>query len=623
MMIMSCDATARGSKAALLALGIVYGDLGTSPLYTVQAIALTMGGQFTPDAALGSLSLIVWALIITVSVKYCWIVMSADNQGEGGILALMIMTGARWKGSARSLIVMGLFGAALLYGDGMITPGISVLSAVEGLNVATGLFVPYTTPMAVAILVLLFALQKRGTGSVGRAFGPIMLIWFVTIAILGIGGIWRHPEVLKAINPVYGLRLLVSNGGVGLTTLGAVFLALTGAEALYADMGQVGRRPIRTAWYSLVFPALILNYAGQIGNVLDSGRITNPFFEMAPVWALYPLVALATMASIIASQAIISGCFSMTEQATQLGWLPAIRIKHTSADQFGQIYVPVVNWAMMTITVLLVVGFGSADRLAGAYGTAVSVTMVLTTVLLYRALQTQWRHWPVVWLAALIAIFLIVDLSFFMACVLKIGDGGWIPLSIGGLLFGIMATWHSGAESLRLRDSARSRSSQQFLRSLDSDKIVRVNGAAIFLTRLSEDVPPVVVDYVRRTGSLQKIVVLLSVNFDRVPRVAAAGRVRIAKFADDFWRINVHFGFREDPDLPAALLALTDLDGPQLSSACYFIESHDVVSGIANPLVDRLRTALFAFMLRNSARAIDQFKMPTDTLVELGCRLEL
>jgi KUP system potassium uptake protein len=443
------------------------------------------------------------------------------------------------------------------------------------------------------------------------------------MAILGIGGIWRHPEVLKAINPVYGLRLLASDGGMGLATLGGVFLALTGAEALYADMGQVGRRPTRMAWYYLVFPALILNYAGQIGNVLETGRIMNPFFELAPVWFVYPLVGLATLASIIASQAIISGCFSMTEQAMQLGWLPPIQIKHTSADQYGQIYVPVVNWTMMGATVALIIGFGSANRLAAAYGTAVSVTMVLTTLLLYSAMRAQRRSSLAVPLKLLMAVFLIIDLGFFAACILKVADGGWIPLLIGGLVFGVMATWHSGAESLNLRNSSRSRSLVQFLRSLDSENIVRVPGTAIFLTRLSEDIPPVVVDYVRQTGSLQSTVVLLSVNFERVPRIADADRARIVKFADEFLRISVHFGFREDPDLLSVLLAVTGLGGPPLAKACYFIERHDVVTRTSCSWRCQWRTALFAIMLRNSARAIDQFKMPSDTLVELGRRVEL
>jgi KUP system potassium uptake protein len=351
----------------LLALGIVYGDLGTSPLYTLQTIVHLMGDSFTREAALGSLSLIVWALIITISIKYCLFVMRADNHGEGGILALMALTGARWSGRGRWLVTLGLFGAALIYGDGIITPAISVLSAVEGLNVATDVFKPYTMPIAVAILIGLFSFQSRGTATVGKAFGPVMLLWFLTMAVLGITAVARHPDVLSALNPMYGFRLLTMHGILGFTVLGGVFLALTGGEALYADMGHVGRKPIRLAWYGIVLPALVLNYAGQVGNFIASPNLdTNPFFRLAPAWAIYPLVVLATLATIIASQAIITGSFSMTRQAMQLGWFPGVRINQTSDEEYGQIYVPFVNWTMMCLTVALTVGFGSSDRLAGA-----------------------------------------------------------------------------------------------------------------------------------------------------------------------------------------------------------------------------------------------------------------
>ncbi|WP_167768244.1 KUP/HAK/KT family potassium transporter [Bradyrhizobium sp. MOS001] len=611
------------AKAALLALGIVYGDLGTSPLYTVQVIAQIMGDRFTAEAALGSLSLIVWALILTVSLKYCWFVMRADNQGEGGILALMTMTGAQWAGRGRWWIVAGLFGAALLYGDGIITPAISVLSAVEGLTIATDWFVPYTVPIAVAILVLLFAIQSRGTGTVGRAFAPIMLVWFVTIAMLGILGIWHQPEVLKAINPLYGFELLIMHRGIGIATLGGVFLALTGGEALYADMGQVGRRPMRIAWYCVVLPALVLNYAGQIGNILNMGHARSPFFELAPSWLIYPLVVLATSASVIASQAIISGCFSMTQQAVQLGWLPATRIKHTSEDAYGQIYVPFVSWTMMIFTVALILGFGSASRLAGAYGTAVSITMVLTTLLLYKVLQMRRSSTFSVKAALLTAIFLSVDLGFLSACMLKIGDGAWIPLTIGGLVFATMVIWHSGAAYLHCRSQVRSMSPAQFFELLNSGRIVRAPGTAIFLTRLSENIPPIIVNYARRTGSLQKTVVLLSVTFERLPRVAPRDRIRISRLAEDFWRINVHLGFFEDPDLPSVLLTATNLGGPLVCQPSYFIERLDVVSRGSRTLPFRLQICLFSIMLRNSARVVDRFKVPPATLIELGRRIDL
>lgn len=421
---------APSATSILLALGIVYGDLGTSPLYTLQTIVHLMGDSFTPEAALGSLSLIVWALIITISIKYCLFVMRADNHGEGGILALMALTGSRWSGRGRWLIALGLFGATLIYGDGIITPAISVLSAVEGLNVATDVFRPYTMPIAAAILIGLFAFQRHGTATVGKAFGPVMLLWFLTMATLGISAVARHPDVLRALNPEHGFLLLTTHGLLGFTLLGGVFLALTGGEALYADMGHVGRKPIRLAWYGIVLPALVLNYAGQVGNFIASpDHGANPFFKLAPIWAIYPLVALATLATIIASQAIITGSFSMTRQAMQLGWFPGVRINQTSAEEYGQIYVPFVNWTMMCLTVALAVGFGSSDRLAGAYGAAVSTTMVLTTALLFQVMRRTW-HWSAVRAAAITGVLLTVDLAFFLANLFKIEEGGWIPPAV-------------------------------------------------------------------------------------------------------------------------------------------------------------------------------------------------
>src|SRR5467141_3175245 len=465
-------------SAGLLALGIVYGDLGTSPLYTLQTIVHIMGDQFTPEAALGSLSLIFWALIITISIKYCLFVMRADNHGEGGILALMTMTGAHWAGRGRALIIMGLFGAALIYGDGIITPAISVLSSVEGLNVATSIFKPYTMPIAVAILIGLFAIQSRGTGTVGKAFGPVMLVWFATIGVLGIVGIAHHPQVLGALNPAHGVGLLTTHGYLGFTLLGGVFLALTGGEALYADMGHVGRNPIRVAWYCFVLPALVLNYAGQVGNFLASPDLeANPFFKLAPNWSIYPLVVLATLATVIASQAIITGSFSMTRQAMQLGWFPGVRISQTSAEEYGQIYVPFVNWTMMAFTVALTVGFGSSDRLAGAYGTAVSTTMVLTTALLYRVMRDRW-HWPVYQAGAVTVVLLAIDVAFFSANLLKISEGGWIPLTFGALVFVIMTTWHYGVEVVHRRNAARSQQPGKFFEYLRSENVVRVPGTA-------------------------------------------------------------------------------------------------------------------------------------------------
>src|SRR5712672_1978426 len=610
-------------SAGLLALGIVYGDLGTSPLYTLQTIVHIMGDQFTPEAALGSLSLIFWALIVTISIKYCFFVMRADNQGEGGILALMTLTGARWASRGRWRIFMGLFGAALIYGDGIITPAISVLSAVEGLNVATSVFKPYTMPIVLVILVGLFAIQNRGTGVVGRAFGPVMFVWFATIGILGIIGIVHHPAVLAAINPIYGAELVMDHGFLGFTVLGGVFLALTGGEALYADMGHVGRNPIRVASYCFVLPALVLNYAGQMGNFLASPDLeANPFFKLAPNWSIYPLVALATLATIIASQAIITGSFSMTRQAMQLGWFPGVRINQTSAEEYGQIYVLFVNWTMMAFTVALTVGFGSADRLAGAYGTAVSTTMVLTTALLYHVMRHRW-HWSLYQSAAVTGILLAVDLAFFSANLLKISEGGWIPLTFGALTFIIMTIWHYGVEAMHRRNAAAAQQPDEFFARLRNDNVARVPGTAVFLTRLGNAIPPVIVNYVKQVGSLQTTIIALTVSFEDVPRVRSKERVRIEEFDDGFWHVTVHFGFVEIPDLPA-VLTLAKKDGvPVLDEASYFIERYDPISRKHRSYLSRWRVALFSFMSRNSAHAIDRFKIPSVALTELGRRIEL
>lgn len=610
-------------SAGLMALGIVYGDLGTSPLYTLQTIMHIMGDQFTSEAALGSLSLVIWALIITISIKYCLLVMRADNHGEGGILALMTLTSARWVGRGQWLIIMGLFGAALIYGDGIVTPAISVLSAVEGLNVATGVFKPYTMPFALVILVGLFAIQNRGTGTVGKTFGPIMFVWFAAIAILGVVGIAHHPHVLAAINPIYGAELVMGHGFVGFTLLGGVFLALTGGEALYADMGHIGPNPIRAAWYCLVLPALVLNYAGQIGNFLDAPDLeANPFFKLAPNWSIYPLVALATLATIIASQAIITGAFSMTRQAMQLGWFPGVRTSQTSADEHGQIYIPFVNWTIMAFTVALTAGFGSSDRLAGAYGTAVSTTMVLTTALLYHVMRNRWQ-WSLCQAAAITSILLAVDLAFFSANLLKILDGGWIPLTFGALVFAIMTTWHYGVEAMHRRNAAVSQQPAEFFARLRSDNVARVRGTAVFLTRLRETIPPIIVNYVKCVGSLQRTVICLTVSFEDVPRIRSKDRVRIEQLDDGFWHVTVHFGFVEVPDLPA-VLALAKEDGvPVLDEASYYIERGDFRSRQHRNALTRWRIALFSFMSRNSAHAIDRFKIPASALIEIGRRIEL
>lgn len=607
----------------LLALGIVYGDLGTSPLYTLQTIKQIIGQGFSAEAALGSLSLIVWALIITISVKYGIFVMRADNHGEGGILALMAITGTRGSRRGRWLVVAGLFGAALIYGDGIITPAISVLSAVEGLNVATSVFKPYTMPIAVAILVGLFALQSRGTATVGRAFGPVMLLWFITMGLLGLVGVAHHVSVLTSLDPRYGIKLLFGHGLVGFTLLGGVFLALTGGEALYADMGHIGRAPIRMTWYGIVLPALVLNYAGQVGHLIDAPKDDgNPFFLLSPAWAVYPLVALATLATVIASQAIITGSFSMTRQAMQLGWFPGVQIFQTSADQYGQIYAPFVNWTMMILTVALTIGFRSSDRLAGAYGTAVSTTMVLTTVLLFEVMRARW-HWSLWRSIAAAGSLTIVDLAFFGANLLKILDGGWIPLGFGAVVFTIMIIWHNGIAELHRRNTAQSELIDDFLTRLAKENIARVSGTGVFLTRLGTGMPPMIVNYVRQTQSLHQTVIALTVSFEPVPRIKAQDRIRCDKLGEGVWHMTVHFGFVEIPDLPSVIAQAKHGGLPAWERPTYYVERYDPINRPGNSLLSRWRTGLFGFMVRNSAHPVDRFRMPTNALVELGRRMEL
>jgi KUP system potassium uptake protein len=508
--------------AALTALGIVYGDLGTSPLYTLQAVVQTIGAPLPPDAALGSLSLIFWALVVTISLKYCVFVMRADNHGEGGILALMSLVGANWSGRGRILAAMGLFGAALIYGDGIITPAISVLSALEGLNVSTAAFKPYVLPMAVVILLTLFAIQSRGTAVVGKAFGPVMLIWFSTIAVLGIGGVVHHPSVLVAANPQYAISFLFSTGWGGFAVLGAVFLAVTGAEALYADMGHIGRNPIRTVWYAIVLPALLLNYAGQVALLLENPAMSgSPFFKLAPDWAILPLVLLATVATIVASQAIITGSFSLTRQAIQLRWLPGMHIQQTSADEYGQVYVPFVNWTMMLLTVAVAIGFGSSDRLAGAYGTAVSTTMLLTTVLLFSAMRVRWRSSTLAALAVAGAFF-VVDAAFFSANLFKIKEGGWVPLAFGGALFVLMITWRFGSDALHRKAVRAADEPEAFFARLRENNVPRVRGTAIFLTRLDRSIPPLMTVHVNEIGAIQETLVALTIRFEEFRVLAAS-----------------------------------------------------------------------------------------------------
>jgi KUP system potassium uptake protein len=609
---------------ALAALGIVYGDLGTSPLYTYQAIVGTVGGHPSAAEALGLLSLVVWALVVTVSVKYCVIVMRADNHGEGGILALMSLIPAKPGRALTVLSAMGLFGAALIYGDGIITPAISVLSALEGINVATEMFKPYVLPAALVVLVGLFMAQQFGTSRIGRVFGPVMLVWFVVIGLLGAAGVIRRPEVLWALNPVLALGFLAHHGLHSFIVLGGVFLAVTGGEALYADMGSIGRNPIRTMWFVVVLPALLLSYAGQTALLLENpGLEGNPFFKLAPGWAVVPLVGLATVATIIASQAIITGAFSLTRQAMQLGWFPGLRIRQTSDEEYGQIYVPLVNWAMMLCTLALTYSFGSSDKLAGAYGTAVSTTMLLTTALLYNVMRGVWR-WSLPLAAGVAGGFLVVDLAFFGANLLKIMEGGWIPLLLGAILFTVMVTWRSGIDAIRRRLSENEETPAAFLQRLETGRIPRVPGTAVFLTRTEAVVPHLLVRHVTQFKALPEVVIGLTVRFEEVPRVAADERAAVHKVEAGLWHVTVRYGFIEVPSVSQALAAARDQGCPlDLEGAVYFAAHDEVVRCERHPRMWAFTRGLFAFMYRNALRAPDRFDLPAARYMELSRQVEL
>jgi KUP system potassium uptake protein len=612
------------AAGALAALGVVYGDLGTSPLYTYQAIVGTMGGHMSAEDALGLLSLVVWALIITVSIKYCAFVMRADNHGEGGILALMALVTGNAGRLAGALTVAGLFGAALIYGDGILTPAISVLSALEGINVVTDTLKPYVVPAALLVLLALFGVQREGTAKIGRVFGPIMLLWFVAIAVLGLSGIVRRPEVILAINPWHATHFAVAHGWQTFFVLGGVFLALTGSEALYADMGHFGRNPIRWSWYAVVLPALLLCYAGQTSLLLENPGIDgNPFFELAPHWAVIPLVVLATCATIIASQAIITSAFSLTRQAMQLGWFPGLNIAQTSDQEYGQIYVPVINWVMMVCTLFLTYSFGSSDALAGAYGTAVSTTMLLTTTLLFNAMCDLWR-WPRVIALAVSGVFLLVDLAFFGANLLKIREGGWIPLLLGLAIFLVMTTWHRGIDAIRQSLLQKPESIDEFLATLRSGNLARVPGTAVFFSRSDWVVPAVLVRHVAQIKALQQTVVSLTVSFEDHPRVPLSERAKVDKIADDFWHVTVRFGFIEMPNVVSALAYAAEKGCPvNLDDAVYFASRDDIVRKTDPPRLATWRRMLFAAMYRNAVRTPDRFDLPADKFLEVGRQIAL
>jgi KUP system potassium uptake protein len=615
----------RSGWAAFGALGVVFGDLGTSPLYTLQTVVQATGGQFTPHSALGVLSLIFWTLIVTISIKYCLFVLRADNRGEGGILALMSLIGANgFTPGFRLLTGMGLLGAALIYGDGVITPAISVLSALEGVNVVTDQLKPFVMPMAVVILLVLFSAQRFGTEKIGRAFGPVMMLWFLVIALLGIASILKHPQVIAAVDPMYAVRFMMASGRAGFLVLGGVFLCITGGEALYADMGHFGKGPIRRSWYAIVLPALLLSYAGQTAFLLDQGTVSgNPFFQIAPTWSVYPLVALATIATIIASQAIITGSFSMTRQAMQLGWLPGVAIRQTSDRIYGQIYIPAVNWLLMTATIATTIAFGASDRLAGAYGTAVSTTMLLTTFLLYRAMRQLWK-WPALAAAAVAGIFIVVDVSFFTANLLKIAEGGWLPLTFAAILFVIMITWRAGVESIRATLVQAPQSAEKFLTELRNGSIPRVAGTTVFLTRSAQKVSRVIMDHAHFVGVLPQNAIALSVVFENTPRIVGPTCTVIDNVGEGLWHLVARFGFLEIPDLRQALLKAQGLPPDVDFDKALFVGTRDlVVSKRTDARLRGWRLALFAFLYRNSVKIVDRFNLEPSNVIEIARQIEI
>jgi KUP system potassium uptake protein len=603
---------------ALSALGIVFGDIGTSPLYTFKTILGTAESASDPATVLGALSLVLWTLFIITSIKYVSFAMRVDNDGEGGILALMALLGVK-KQRRPTIVAVGLFGAALIYGDGAITPAISVLSALEGLNMATPALQSYVVPAAVAILLALFAIQSQGTAAIGRFFGPIMLLWFAVMAVMGISGIVQHPGVFVALNPVYGLHYLFSHGATGFLVLGAVFLCVTGAEALYADMGHFGSGPIKMAWFGMVFPSLILNYAGQAALVLEGAPTDgNIFFRLCPPMLLIPLIVLATIATIIASQSIITGAFSMTRQAIQLGWLPRLQIKQTSSDGYGQIYVGVVNWLLMIVTVGLTIGFGKSDNLAAAYGIAVSLTMLMTSALLFIAMREIW-NWSLLAAGSVAACFLVVDSAFFLANLTKIAEGGYVPLILAISVYGVMWIWHRGAVATSMRMHEELVPVPEFLAGLVANKVPRVPGTAVFLTRTAQDTPPVMIWHVRHNRALHEHVFVLRVEILSVPWVSSRDRIALTEVAPNFWRAEARFGFMERPHIPDLLATGKSLGCTvDVGDVTYYV-GHETVVGREDGLgLPAWQERIFAVMERNAVHVSDFFSLPNDQVVEIG-----
>ena len=606
-------------------IGVVYGDIGTSPLYALReaVTAATGSGAMTREAVLGVLSLILWALIVVVTLKYVLILLRADNKGEGGTLALMALAQTALGRQAGIIALCGIISAALFYGDAMITPALSVLSAIEGLKVTTPAFDPYIVPLTVAILVVLFAVQSTGTARVAAFFGPITTLWFIAIAIPGALAVLRDPEVLFALNPLYGVRFLAGHGIIGLVTLGAVFLAVTGAEALYADLGHFGRRPIQTAWVALVLPSLALNYLGQGALVLsDPKALENPFFLLYPEWALLPMVALATAATVIASQAVITGAYSLTQQAIQLGLLPRLEIRHTSEAQYGQIYLPRVNSFLLIGVLLLVAMFKSSSALASAYGIAVTGTMVVTGMMAVVVVWKVW-NWSLFAAAALMTPFLLIDLTFLGANLLKVVEGGWVPLAFGGLVMIVMYTWLRGSRLLFEKTRRQEIPLADLVRMLEKKPPLRVPGTAVFLTSTPDSAPTALMHSLKHYKVLHEHNVILTVQSDQAPRVAPAERVSIESVGQTFTRVALRFGFMETPNVPRALAIARKIGWTfDIMSTSFFL-SRRALKPAARSGMPRWQDRLFIMLARMANDATDYFQIPTGRVVEVGTQVTI
>jgi KUP system potassium uptake protein len=606
------------------ALGVVYGDIGTSPIYTLRECLKAAGGGNATEVVLGLLSLVFWALMIVVTAKYVLLVMRADNDGEGGIMALLGLAAHSENDERRrtALLMIGLAGAALFYGDGMITPAISVLSAVEGLQVAAPLLKSYVIPITIVVLIGLFVVQSRGSERIGAYFGPIMAVWFVVLAVAGLMQVLRDPGVLAALNPAHALNFLTGHGWIGFFALGSVFLAMTGAEALYADMGHFGRGPIRLDWFALVLPALVLNYFGQGALVLAHPEAADsPFFKLFPDWGLWPVVLLATAATVIASQAVISGAFSLSQQAMQLGLLPRLDVLQTSEEAIGQVYVPQINWLLMVCVLGLVLSFGSSDNLAAAYGIAVAGTMVITTSLLAVVARRLWR-WSLPVTAAVIGFFLVVDVAFFLANAVKIPQGGWFPLLIGAIVFTLMSTWRRGRQIILERTSEDNPPLQRFIAQLDPAHLPRVKGTAVYLAARRETAPYALLDNLRHNKVLHERIVLLTVITERTPFVSEAERMKVEPLDKGFTEMSLHFGFAEAPAVPAALEAHRAEFPIDIAETSFFLGRETPVPTV-RPELSVWREKLYAFMGRNAVSASDYFQIPPKRVVELGTQVEL